>query len=513
MFSRSTVSKGCILSLWAKRRHGGRSRPVRRLLHAGAIAGLFVAGVGAVLGPANDTRADGAPEPALTRAPPDTSATPAANSAPAAAATADSGTIGGPEPVAETGVQPKAPTTSTKAKADEPGTDTQVAMLSDVTPAARQIDTLLDLTVRSGDTLMKLLVKAGVPRNQGHAAIQALRKIYNPRSIMPGQKITLSTRPGETEDPKAVLHKVALRADVERDVVVRRQDDGKFRATEIKHEFRTTLVRGAGTIVSSLYVAGRNAGLPPSILVELMRIYSWDVDFQRDIQSGDGFDIVFERLTTESGEKVRDGAIVYSELRLGKATHKFYRYADKRGRSGYFDENGQSARKPLLRTPVDGARLTSRYGRRRHPVLRFTRMHRGVDFAAARGTPVYAAGNGRIVYRGRNGSFGKYIKIRHNSQYKTAYAHLRSFRRGVTSGSRVKQGQIIGYVGSTGTATGPHLHFEVIVGGRQVNPLRVRLPSGRKLKGKQLAAFHAMRGALTHRMADLRTQGIKVSSN
>jgi murein DD-endopeptidase MepM/ murein hydrolase activator NlpD len=482
-------------------------------LHAGAVAGLFAAGVGAVLGPANDTRADGAPEPALTQAPPETAASSTENGATADIATTDASQIDGTKPVAETAAQPKTPTPSAEVKAGEPGTDTQVAMLSDGTPAARQIDSLQSLTVRSGDTLMNMLAKAGVPHAQGHAAIQALRKFYNPRLIIPGQKITLTTRPGETEDSKALLHKVALRADVGRDVVVRRQDDGNFRAVEVKHEIRTTLVRGAGTIQSSFYVAGRNAGLPPSILVQLMRIYSWDVDFQRDIQSGDSFDIVFERLTTETGDKVRDGAIVYAELRLGSAIHKFYRFVDEHGQSGYFDKNGQGARKPLLRTPVDGARLTSRYGRRRHPVLRYTRMHRGVDFAAPRGTPVYAAGNGRIVFRGRKGAFGKYIKIRHNSHYQTAYAHLRSFRRGVTSGSRAKQGQIIGYVGSTGTATGPHLHFEVIFGGRQVNPLRVRLPSGRKLKGKQLVAFQAMRGALTQRMADLRTQGIKISSN
>ncbi len=509
MLGWSTVSKGCILSLRGKRRHGGRSRPVRGLLHAGAIAGLFVAGVGAVLGPANDTRADGAPELTPTRATP----VQAANVATADIDITDSGTIDDTAPVAEIAAPPKTPLPAAKVEAPEPVSDTQVAMLSDVTPAIRHIDTLRSLTVRSGDTLMNLLVKAGVPRTQCHAAIQALRKLYNPRSILPGQKITVTTRRGETEGSKAMLYKVALRADVERDVVVQRQDDGKFRAAEIKHELRTTLVRGTGTIASSLYVAGRNAGLPPAILIELMRIYSWDVDFQRDIQSGDGFDIVFERLTTENGEKVRDGAIVYTALRLGKATHTFYRFVDTHGQSGYFDANGQSARKPLLRTPVDGARLTSRYGRRRHPVLRYTRMHRGVDFAAARGTPVYAAGNGRIVFRGRKGAFGKFIKIRHNSQYQTAYAHLRSYRRGVTSGSRVKQGQIIGYVGSTGTATGPHLHFEVIVGGRQVNPLRVRLPSGRKLKGEHLAAFQAMRGTLTRRMADLRTQGIKISSN
>ena len=499
MLSWSTVLKGCILSLRAKRRHGGRSRPVRGLLHASAVAGLFVAGAGAVLGPANDTRADGAPEPALTRAPPGLAA--------------NSGTIDGAAPVVGIAAPPKTPPASAQVEAPEPGTDTQVAMLSDIPPAIRPVDTHQSVIVQPGDTLMKLLVKAGIPRVQCIAVIRAMRKHYNPRSILPGQKITVTMRPGETDTSEAMLQKVALRADIERDVVVRRQDDGKFRAAEIKHALRTTLVRGAGKIASSLYVAGRSAGLPPAILIELMRIYSWDVDFQRDIQSGDGFDIVFERLTTENAEKVRDGAIVYAALQLGRATHTFYRFVDSHGRSGYFDANGQSARKPLLRTPVDGARLTSRYGRRRHPVLRYTRMHRGVDFAAARGTPVYAAGNGRIVYRGRKGAFGKYIKIRHNSQYQTAYAHLRSFRRGVTSGSRVKQGQIIGYLGSTGTATGPHLHFEVMVGGRQVNPLRVRLPSGRKLKGEHLVAFHAMRGALIRRMADLRTRGIKISSN
>jgi murein DD-endopeptidase MepM/ murein hydrolase activator NlpD len=530
MFSLSTVSKGCILSLWTKRRRGGKSSPVRRILHAGAIAGLFIAGVGAVLGPANDTRADGAPEPAIETAASEAAINPAiaevVTSGPAniSFATDDSATVAAAESVAS--AEPETPVAEETASAQDvtrsdptetapiaENPETQVAMLADVAPAEREVDNLQSLTVRSGDTLMNLLIKAGVPSDQGHAAIQALRKVYNPRSILPGQKITVTTRSDEAEGAEALLHKVALRTDIERDVVVRRHDDGQFRASEVKHELRTELVRSTGTIDSSLYVAGRNAGMPPSILIDLMRIYSWDVDFQRDIQPGDGFDIVFERLTTESGEKVRDGEIVYAELQLGGSIRKFYRFVDEHGDSGYFDENGQSARKPLLRTPVDGARLTSRYGRRRHPVLRYTRMHRGVDFAAAPGTPVYAAGNGRIVYRGRKGAFGKYIKIRHNSQYHTAYAHLRSFRRGVTTGSRVKQGQIIGYVGSTGTATGPHLHFEVLVGGRQVNPLRVRLPSGRQLKGKQLVAFQAMRGALTQRMAKLRTEGIKVSSN
>ncbi len=496
------VLRGAILSFGRHRRRGGTSGPVRTLLHAAAVTGLFTVAVGAVLGPANDTRADGAPEQGAAPTSPTSPTTPSSPDP----------TVAAPAPTEAEPAAPSAENAAPSAETAAPSAETQVAMLTEVAPVARRIDSHRSLTVRSGDTLMKLLVKAGVPRNQGHAAIVALRKVYNPRKILPGQKITVTTRAAAAGAP-ATLREVAIRADVERDIIVRRQDDGTFKAGEIKRELRTTLVRGAGTIRSSLYVAGRRAGLPPAILIELMRIYSWDVDFQRDMQPGDGFDVVFERLTTESGEKVRDGAIISAELRLGKATHKFYRFVDKRGRAGYYDEDGQSAKKPLLRTPVDGARLTSRYGRRRHPVLRYTRMHRGVDFAAPRGTPVFAAGNGRIVYRGRKGAFGKYIKIRHNSRYATAYAHLRSYRRGVTSGSRVKQGQIIGYVGSTGTATGPHLHFEVLVGGRQVNPLKVRLPSGRRLKGKQLAAFQAMRGALARRMADLRTPGIKVSSN
>ena len=498
------MSKRCILSLWVKLRHGIRSRSVRRLIYAGSLAGLFVAGAGAVLKPAIDTSIDRPPESLFTQE----TISVDANTAAAEFTTIDAGA-----PIVGNVVPQKTQSLSTKIEAPDPDTENQVAMLSDVTPVIQQVDTVQRLTVRSGDTLMDLLVKARIPRKQGHAAIQALRKLYNPRLILPGQKITVTSRRGEAEVDTTMLHKVALHADFERDVVIQRRDDGKFQATVIKHELRTSLVRSTGKIASSLYVAGLNAGIPPSILIELIRIYSWDVDFQRDIQPGDGFDIVFERLTTEIGEKVRDGAIIYAALQLGRVNHTLYRFVDKQGRSDYFDKNGQSARKRLLRTPLDGARLTSRYGRRLHPVLNYTRMHRGVDFAAAPGTPVYAAGNGRLVFRGRKGALGKFIKIRHNSQYQTAYAHLRSFRRGVTTGSRVKQGQVIGYVGSTGTVTGPHLHFEVLVGGRQVNPLKVRLPSGRKLKGKQLAKFNAMRDALTRRVADLPTQNIKISSN
>lgn len=509
------VSKGAILSFRRSRLPVGRSGPARGLLHVAAVAGLFAAGVGAVLGQANDTRADGAPEHVAGQADLDhpsaaaPTTDPSAGKEPTVAGRNESATATGEASAAPAAVP------ESSAAARSPDASAQVAMLTEAAPAVRLVDKNRSVTVRSGDTLMGLLVKAGVPRTQGHAVITALRKVFNPRSILPGQEITITTRNDVNGDGdgQGLLRKVSLRTAVDREVVVSLGDDGTFEADQIKFALRTTLIRATGSIESSLYVAGRHAGLPPSVLIDLMRIYSWDVDFERDMQRGDGFDVVFERLTTEDGEMVRDGAIVYAELRLGAATHTYYHFVDKHGRSGYFDENGQSARKPLLRTPVDGARLTSRYGRRRHPVLGYTRMHRGVDFAAPRGTPVYAAGDGRIVYRGRKGAFGRYIRIRHNSRYATAYAHLNAFRRGVTSGSRVKQGQVIGYVGSTGTATGPHLHFEVLVGGHQVNPLKVRLPSGRRLKGEQLAAFQAMRGALSRRLADLPTPGINITSN
>jgi murein DD-endopeptidase MepM/ murein hydrolase activator NlpD len=173
-----------------------------------------------------------------------------------------------------------------------------------------------------------------------------------------------------------------------------------------------------------------------------------------------------------------------------------YRHATGDGLTDYFDAQGRSARKALMRTPIDGARLSSRYGKRRHPVLGYTRMHRGVDFAASRGTPIYAAGNGSITHAGRNGGYGKYVRIRHNGRYSTAYAHMSRYGRGIRRGRRVSQGRIIGYVGSTGRSTGPHLHYEILSEGRQVNPLTLKMPSGRKLAGAELDRYHNARARL-----------------
>ena len=368
-----------------------------------------------------------------------------------------------------------------------------------------------ELKIQPGDTLMKLMTKAGIPRAQAHAAISALRPVYDPRSIMPGQSVTVTYSGNPSQAGGVTLQSLDLSPSYARKVLIERDGRVGFTATERKTKLQSRLVRVRGVIKNSLYRAGAKVGMPSTVLAGLIRMFSWDVDFQRDIQPGDEFDVVFTRHSTVEGVAVRDGQILYAAMTLSGKHKALYRFEYARGRYGYFDKKGRSARKALLRTPVDGARLASRYGRRRHPILRYTRMHRGVDFAAARGTPIYAAGNGRVAFRGRNGAYGRYIRIRHKGGYSTAYAHLKRYARRLRSGSRVKQGQVIGYVGSSGLSTGPHLHFEVMKKGRRINPLRLRMPSQKILKGKKMAAFKKLRGATLRRIATITPPSVKVS--
>jgi murein DD-endopeptidase MepM/ murein hydrolase activator NlpD len=363
-----------------------------------------------------------------------------------------------------------------------------------------------ELKVRRGDTLMKLITKAGIPRAQAHAAIRAMRPVYDPRSIMPGQSVTVTYSQSGKKAGDVTLQSLDLSPSYARKVLIKRDGGTGFTATESR------LVRVKGVIKSSLYRAGAKAGLPSTVLAGLMQIFSWDVDFQRDIQSGDDFDVAFTRYFTADGVAVQDGEILYAAMTLSGTRKELYRFEYAPRRFGYFDNKGRSARKALLRTPVDGARLASRYGRRRHPVLGYTRMHRGVDFAAARGTPIYAAGDGKVTYRGRNGAYGRYIRIRHNGTYSTAYAHLKRYAKRARRGKWVKQGQIIGYVGTSGLSTGPHLHFEVMKKGRQINPLRLRMPSRKTLGGKIRTAFKKRQSATNKSIAALGQPSVKVTS-
>jgi hypothetical protein len=254
-------------------------------------------------------------------------------------------------------------------------------------------------------------------------------------------------------------------------------------------------VRASGVLRGSLYAAGADAGVPRSVMVGMIRAFSYDVDFQREMHPGDRFEVVFERFTDETGVVARDGAVVYAALSIGNTLRRIYRHQAADGLWDYYNDRGESVRKALLRTPVNGARLTSGFGNRFHPISATPRFTRGIDFGVGAGTPIQAAGDGRIEQMGWNGGYGNYVRVRHTAEYATAYGHMSRFARGLRVGATVRQGQVIGFVGATGRATGPHLHYEVMRGGRQINPLGVRFAAGRKLAGPELARFNATREA------------------
>ena len=358
------------------------------------------------------------------------------------------------------------------------------------------------IDVRAGDTLMKALLKAGSAPRDAEAAIKVLKGLFDPRKLRAGQRLNVALAPID-EGGKAVLHRLTIGVAPGRDIEAGRMADGGFAARTVDTAIERLLVHAGGSIDSSLYEAAADAGVPAPVLWEMIRAFSYDVDFQREIQRGDGFEILFERYLDETGAAVREGNILYAALTLSGAPLRIYRHVDGDGLADYYDDAGNSVRKALLRTPIDGARLTSGYGKRKHPILGYTKMHRGVDFAARRGAPLVAAGSGVIVAAGWNGAYGKYIRIRHRGRYSTAYAHLGRIANGVQKGRRVKQGQVIGYVGSTGRSTGPHLHYEVLLDGRQINPLKVKLPAGAKLKGAALAAFKRSRAGIENQLAAL----------
>lgn len=354
-----------------------------------------------------------------------------------------------------------------------------------------------------GDTFKAVLLRAGVAPDDADRAIQALTKVYDPKRLQPGIEVFLQLQPHK-KSHVPLLASIDFIADPETDVSVVRESDGSFSATTYERTLTPRLAYGRASIRSSLYEAGQEAGVPSVILNGLVNLYSFDVDFQRDVQPGDSFEIVYQRMTDEGGAAVIEGDLMIASMTLSGVKTTLYRFKTKSGYVDYFDEDGQSAQKSLLRTPTDAARISSGFGSRRHPILGYNRVHRGIDFAAPQGTPVYAAGDGLIEKAGWSGSYGKYIRIRHGGSFKTAYAHLRGFANGITEGARVKQRQVIGYIGSTGRSTGPHLHYEVIKDGEQVNPQTLRLAAGYRLKGEELADFKKSIGTLTEQLAAFR---------
>ena len=357
------------------------------------------------------------------------------------------------------------------------------------------------VTVSTGDTLMELLVREGLDRFEAHNVIATLEKVFNPRKIRQGHEVVLAFESMDEHGP--VFQNMNLKLDVTRTVEVARCPENGFVAQDLTFELGTRPVRSEAEINSSLYNAAVNAGMPIEVLMQMIRAYSFDIDFQRDIRPGDKFEVLFEERVDGNGEFVRGGSVLYANLNTRGRNLPIYRYETSDGEVDFFNDKGQSVRKTLMVTPIDGARLSSGYGKRRHPILGYSRMHQGLDFAAPTGTPIMAAGDGVVEYSGRKGNYGNYIRLRHPNEYHTVYAHMSRFASGVRQGARVKQGEIIGYVGSTGLSTGPHLHYEVHHRGSHVNPSAVNTPPGRTLKGEELEKFMTAKNDLEALFASL----------
>lgn len=366
------------------------------------------------------------------------------------------------------------------------------------------------VVLEKGSNLMATLTATGLERTTAFNAIEALRDVYNPRKLRAGQEFDL-VYAADNEKDNELLDLLSFRPDPETIVSVSRTEEG-YSASSDKIELTTSRNVASGTIEQSLFLAAERNGVPLPVLMDMIELYSYEVDFQRDIQPGDRFEVMYQEFTNDAGERVRYGDVLYASMTLSGHEVRLYSYVDSNGEKDFYNQKGESYRRALMRTPINGARLSSGFGKRKHPILGYTKMHKGIDFAAPVGTPIFAAGNGTIAKIGRNGGYGNYIRIRHNDSYDTAYAHMKGFAKGLKQGSRVKQGDIIGYVGTTGRSTGPHLHYEILKNNTQVNPIRVKMPSGKKLKGKELETFLAEAENLREQYAELSLDNRRVAS-
>ncbi len=365
---------------------------------------------------------------------------------------------------------------------------------------------LKEVSIKRGQGMMDVLVRSGADRQDAHNAIKALSKHFNMKKLQIGQTLQA------VYDGRGRLSGLNMQKNFDHMIRVTRKENVFDAALENLPSLKLTR-HVQGVIEDSLFLSAYGEGLPNNVIVDMIRIFSFDVDFQREIRKGDKFEIFYERKISEDGRRVEEGNILYARLTLRGKPISLYRYKPAKAHfADYFHENGQSAKKALMRTPIEGARLSSYYGKRKHPVLGYTRMHKGLDFSAPTGTPIMAAGDGIVERASRFGAYGNYVRIRHNGTYKTAYAHLSKYGRGIKSGKRVKQGQIIGYVGATGRVTGRHLHYEVFVNGKQVNPLRLKIPTGITLKGNDKKKFLTLAGEVNNQIM-ARKQNILLTHN
>ena len=332
------------------------------------------------------------------------------------------------------------------------------------------------------ETLIQALSNTMLPYKMVSKALQPLQKKFNVRGLRPGQEINFRYK--EAKDGSiAYIDEIMLYSRDDKKVKSY-WDNGKYAAKVDKRLVEKRQIAVTGTIEGSLYSSAEAAGMPVALVTPFANLFAWDIDFTRDIRSGNEFSIVYESIYDENGDFLRSGNILAAKLETRKKTFDAYRMEVK-GRPEYYNAKGYNKRRALLRTPLEFGRVSSHFNpNRKHPVLGYKRAHRGTDFAAPTGTPIKAAGDGVIERSNWYGSFGRYVRIKHDSKYKTAYAHLSRFAKGMRKGKRVRQGQVIGYVGTSGRSTGPHLHFEVHKKGKKVNPMKVALPSGKKIPSK-----------------------------
>lgn len=374
------------------------------------------------------------------------------------------------------------------------------------------------ITLDRGDTLVGALVEAGVSQDEANAVILALARIYDPKAVRAGEtfEINFTTVPARPvaqiiytppsqylsdddagsgaleavpETPVGKLLSLSYSPTVDREITIARGATGAYTTQDVHKTLEARYHRAGAQIDSSLYLAAMQAGIPADIVVKMIHMFSYEVDFQRDLKSGDSFEVLYNYYYTPDGQPAKEGDVQYAALNFAGRHVSLYRYRPKGDVPEYFDSRGQSARSMLMKTPVDGARITSGFGMRFHPVLGYSRMHKGVDFGVPIGTPVMAAGAGIVKQEGRLGGYGNFILIDHQNGYSTAYGHLSRFAPGIRVGSRVRQGQMIAASGNSGMSTGPHLHYEIRMRDSQVNPAAVKVATGRRLFGRDLRDF------------------------
>lgn len=343
--------------------------------------------------------------------------------------------------------------------------------------------------VARNDTLTQILARKSVMPNERYELSKAVSEFHDLRRLRPGHKMEIWLSDEVNDKGRRCVERFRLMTERDSLIELTHFDHDMFPGQKLSLQHRTETKTNSGEIDSSFFLSARKSGVPREVFTEFYNMFSSRVDFQRDIHKGDRYSIVYEENDDSPLGGIHAGRLLYASLSFPEKTIGYYRYTTLDGYSGFFDENGESVDTRLLKTPLSSGHLSSVFGTRKHPVLGYKRMHRGIDFSAAIGTPILAAGDGVIERVGRYGNYGKYVRIRHGSEYTTGYAHLSAYAKGVKPGVRVSQGTVIGYVGQTGLTTGPNLHYEVSREGRRINPMTLELPPVKTLQGKDLRRF------------------------